>query len=723
MQFTRLRLQDYGVYGGTTDIDLRPEPDRPVILFGGTNGAGKTTLFESILVCLYGQGCMRMMRSGQGGGGRREYERLLAGRLHRSGGGRTAGSASIMVGFAAFAGGRGTEYEVCRSWRAARGARADARVRESLSVGRRPAGSDAAFEPVDMESRWQSFIMDLAPPAVAGLFFFDGEHISRIARQYGGYAGDAFRAALGLDIVDKLQADLLANGAREEKDGAGTGGRGRGGSGGAAKKQYIDLEAERAKHDAERQRLSELLDLKAAALAELRSELAAAEQRVAAFQGDEGDSTRNAAAEPATPLDRAVRDAEETESRILSACASCEAPFRLLPPDMLLTLTKWVDAHWDAQVRGFAAGAADEFVEALRKYVMSDDSLDDAGRRGVLGAIDAVAESRKAKRAKASDPEPPMPGTASAVRALRTLKAAAEPQGGAGLPALCSLLAAQRTRAGELESARDITERGTSERMEVVRVVSDLASRAGAAAAEVRVLESRMREHAAAARAANSGMRDLLRRAQKRGGSARKSELRASALDALGSFSARMLSSRTRRLEDALLQNLRVLMHKNAVERVEVDAENSFAIRLYGPAAGADAEGGDDGASGDGANPLQTTDPASGLSEGERQMFALSVVWALAKTSGRPLPFVIDTPLARLDAAHRAGMVREFLPGCSHQVLVLSTDSEVDESAYGEIEPRVAKSYTLEYDKAEGRAACRPGFFLWGRRGREVRGE
>ena len=37
------------------------------------------------------------------------------------------------------------------------------------------------------------------------------------------------------------------------------------------------------------------------------------------------------------------------------------------------------------------------------------------------------------------------------------------------------------------------------------------------------------------------------------------------------------------------------------------------------------------------------------LSKGELQMYATAIVWGLAKTSGRPLPFVIDTPLARLD--------------------------------------------------------------------------
>jgi DNA sulfur modification protein DndD len=49
------------------------------------------------------------------------------------------------------------------------------------------------------------------------------------------------------------------------------------------------------------------------------------------------------------------------------------------------------------------------------------------------------------------------------------------------------------------------------------------------------------------------------------------------------------------------------------------------------------------------------------LSKGELQMFATAIVWGLAKTSGRPLPFIIDTPLARLDEEHRANLINFLL--------------------------------------------------------------
>src|SRR5690606_16962645 len=67
------------------------------------------------------------------------------------------------------------------------------------------------------------------------------------------------------------------------------------------------------------------------------------------------------------------------------------------------------------------------------------------------------------------------------------------------------------------------------------------------------------------------------------------------------------------------------------------------------------------------------------LSAGEKQIFAISLLEALAKTSGRRLPMIVDTPLGRLDSKHRQRLVEQYFPQVSHQVIILSTDTEVDE--------------------------------------------
>lgn len=85
----------------------------------------------------------------------------------------------------------------------------------------------------------------------------------------------------------------------------------------------------------------------------------------------------------------------------------------------------------------------------------------------------------------------------------------------------------------------------------------------------------------------------------------------------------------------------------------------------------------------------------SELSAGEKQLFAIAFIYALAQLSGSRMPLVIDTPLGRLDHEHRRRFVGEFLPSASHQVIMLSTDTEIVGPLYQNIESLLAHHYEL----------------------------
>ena len=87
------------------------------------------------------------------------------------------------------------------------------------------------------------------------------------------------------------------------------------------------------------------------------------------------------------------------------------------------------------------------------------------------------------------------------------------------------------------------------------------------------------------------------------------------------------------------------------------------------------------------------------------------MLWGLARASARPLPAVIDTPMARLDAAHRQNLVERYFPHASHQVVILSTDTaEVDRQYYQMLQPAIARAYHLHYDE-ETRSTT--GEYFW----------
>ncbi len=99
------------------------------------------------------------------------------------------------------------------------------------------------------------------------------------------------------------------------------------------------------------------------------------------------------------------------------------------------------------------------------------------------------------------------------------------------------------------------------------------------------------------------------------------------------------------------------------------------------------------------------------LSSGEKQIYILCLYWALIKSSNVSIPFIIDTPYARIDENHRKAITTEFLPGISQQVIVLSTNTEIDEELYKEINKLVSKEFTLDYDNNSRSTEVKSGYF------------
>lgn len=100
------------------------------------------------------------------------------------------------------------------------------------------------------------------------------------------------------------------------------------------------------------------------------------------------------------------------------------------------------------------------------------------------------------------------------------------------------------------------------------------------------------------------------------------------------------------------------------------------------------------------------------LSKGERQIFILALYWAIIEISGQNIPFVIDTPYARIDANHRREISEKFFPNISDQVIILSTDEEINEEYYRIIKPYISKEYLLVNDENENRTTIENNYFF-----------
>lgn len=85
------------------------------------------------------------------------------------------------------------------------------------------------------------------------------------------------------------------------------------------------------------------------------------------------------------------------------------------------------------------------------------------------------------------------------------------------------------------------------------------------------------------------------------------------------------------------------------------------------------------------------------FSSGEKQIFVMSLYWAMMRQSKNDLPYVIDTPFARIDTEHRANITDHFFKQLNGQLLVLSTDEEISGEHMASMEDQIAKVYMLEY--------------------------
>lgn len=103
--------------------------------------------------------------------------------------------------------------------------------------------------------------------------------------------------------------------------------------------------------------------------------------------------------------------------------------------------------------------------------------------------------------------------------------------------------------------------------------------------------------------------------------------------------------------------------------------------------------------------------PKGSLSEGEKQMMIISILWALARCSKRKLPVIIDTPLARLDSSHRKAMVKTYFPNASDQTIILSTDSEIIGEYYDLLKANVSDEFKLVYDDNTNSSHIEKGYF------------
>ena len=667
MLLTKIVLNDFGVYRGQNQFNFKTTKDRPIILIGGSNGAGKTTLFESVMLCLYGQNSFDDKKT------QKQYHEIILRSIHRYlGTKKSADQASIIIEFQFAHEGKIDEYQVMRMWQ-----NNDGKVDETFTIKKKNS-SDEKFEKLDSiaEDGWQIFIDQLIPSGIVKLFFFDGEKIQSIAEKAKEqkHIKLSFDVLLGLDLVNQLNNDIGLTMLRNSK--------------GETKQILADIDA-KTKQKEECDSKINYLEEK---IIRLQTEINVKQNLAQEYEEELhklGGHFVNKREQLTIEKTRLEAKLENIEKEIRELCTDV-LPFSLIPAE-LEEVKNIINLDKKQIQTKFEKAILEEKFQELQSEINSKEFLSNisndiknelAKELGQLltNKIDAVSSDTKTTYNLSTNDMEHISQLIDKINNTSEEKIES-------LAKSYNLLynSLEKTKVG-LDSAPKEDEIGPifSKLASVNRELGEIENEKGN-------LENLLSQEKSLIILLNSKIRSYL--SQKIEDKRRISglEIGSKVQEVLEKYATLLRSEKLELLEEEILTGLQILLHKkDFIEKISIDKE-TFEVKLY--------KGNDDEITKD------------MLSKGELQMYATAIVWGLAKTSGRPLPFMIDTPLARLDEDHRMSLIENFYPE-RHQTIILSTDSEINSKYYKELEPYISRSFVIQYDSDKGSTVTHQRYFF-----------
>ncbi|MDD1690521.1 MAG: DNA sulfur modification protein DndD [Methanoregula sp.] len=662
-----LILENVRIFKGKNVLDFTPvntsDAHKPIILIGGKNGAGKTTLFESILLCLYGQNAPGNRMSNT------KYEQYIRQMVPRSKKAEPDLIPAIEVVFDFTHSSVRHTYGVRREWTIS------PKFSEKLIIRR----NGEILSDLEMD-QWQDLLNELIPPRFARLFLFDGEKIQNLVEDNTEniYLRDSFKSLLGLDLVDRLKADLGIYLSRYLK----------GSELNAIGKKIEEIESEIVKIEGEKEHIEQERAQVQSRNDRVQGEMEQQEQIVASEGGSFARKREDLKAEKLR-LDHEVL---KTENEIRELCAGL-FPFSISPHYCSLLKHHLIQED-TVQARVRSQEIIHANIGELNKIIQSpafwtDVTIPIAQKEKVREKLINIMHKHLATDIDVK--KKPLVHHLSNYEYHQLLQWIDE---------------ATNTTPEKMQALSEQLEKLTSQRQKVAKKIEQAPSDEVIAPhiTKLNELNQNLGQYAEQLRAFDESIRQLDNRLNElkrqldkqeeeiqgvKGGS-RKTELAQQVSTVLKEYAKELQQQKISELGDNILSCFNRLIRKDDYVRNILIDEN-YNITLYEP----------DG----------HAIPKELLSAGEKEIFAVSLLWGLTLTSGRQLPFIIDTPLGRLDSEHRGNLVMDFFQNAGDQMIIFSTDTEIDKEYFRTLQPQIARAYHLDFDKKERHTSISPGYF------------
>jgi DNA sulfur modification protein DndD len=668
MRINQLSITNLGVYRGLNTFDLSPQNGN-IVLFGGKNGAGKTTLLNSLRLCFYSEKAFPNKKS------KTEYLTHIDNLIHKNKIGNVKISkASVEVIFEFSQAGVRNTFTIIRSWVRTK---SKEKILEQLLLKK----NGIVFSELP-EASWQSFVEDLIPLHLFNLFFFDGENINNLILESMNSSEfkTEIKKMLGLETIQKLHEDLQTYLRQQLKE-----------------KSSVTDNANLEKCGKIRDSIEKEIQVQMQEKSKIQSSLGYFSGEVERLENKISKESNGYALEWAK-IQSELRHAEaqkiEIKSQIIEL-SETPLPFSFIP-ELLSQLKDQLDKETQWQQWNYSQSILSEFIENVNQELSSEGFWSDIlllnpdGKNKLQSKLSLKFNDLTSTPKNISDIDQIHGFSESEKNQLFqwfSLATSTLPEKSKQLTSkyvTVSQQIKQFSRSIENIPSDDIIRPFINERNQNLIRIGELK-------AEGQITENNLNR----LRFEYSTAQRDLENAYKHIQDETKLNLRVqqinTAIIALEEFNTIQTQRKLRALEELFIKRLIELNRKNDLIKTVHFDERSLSITLVG--------------SQDDVIPLDS------LSAGEQQIFAIALLWALRQLSGQPFPVVIDTPLGRLDREHRDKLINQYFPNVSHQVLLFSTDTEVNQKYFNDLKPNISHSYHLSYDSDYGGTIPEKGYF------------
>jgi DNA sulfur modification protein DndD len=664
LKLNKLTLHNYSVFEGTCELSLEIRtPGKNVIIIGGKNGAGKTSVLEAVRLCLYGaQGISK--KPG------REYRNFLVSKINRQALKASPNAKSyVSLEFVHENNQRSSVITVRRTW-------SDGSDDDSLYL--EVDGKELNLE----RDYWPDYLNLMIPPGVAQFFIFDGEKIQEIAEeeQSDKTIVDGIKSLLGLDVFEHLQTDL-EHYSRQRLQGDA--------------KQANPADYKKA--DAELEAASQNFSACESELAEIESEIASFDAKKNELE-KKIDNDRGAKYQERPKLKRDRDSAEEklkeVQDQFLTMCGE------LLPFAMLADLGTQLEHRLDLERKttNWLVAKDATYPQAMKLVERLFGAASEPANPPLLDTQKEFFSSRLIVLWESLFIPPPADTLSELIHELpqsveSEVRGVLRKSRGQVASELRGLLERRERVSNQLRALDTEINRipiGDPDE-DLFREIANVNQNIGRLKERRTELEDKIEKFRNDVTTCTKRLTEISALVETADNARRQLDLSRKIRLVIQNYVDRL----TQRKASTLQKNTEEMIHKlvrkeDLVSRLEINPKD-FSVTLYGRE-GAKLKKGD-------------------LSAGEKEIYAICLLWGLAKTSGRELPIIIDTPLSRLDSDHRRAIVEKYYPAAGSQVIILSTDTEVDKQYYQLLFPSVEKSFLLDYDPIQGKTKVITGYF------------